>query len=79
MYTTYHFKSTEEITIDVLEAIKTAFKGKSVVLTVEEEIAEQIPEWQKEIVLARLEEIKQNPAMALSEQAFQTKFQQLKK
>ncbi len=79
MYTTYHFKSTAEITTDVLEAIKTAFKGKSVVLTVEEDVTEQVPEWHKKLVMGRLEEIKQNPDMALSEEAFQFKLQQLKK
>ena len=37
MYTTYHFKSAADINIDMLEAIKAAFKGKPVVITVEEE------------------------------------------
>jgi hypothetical protein len=37
MYTTFHFESAEDITADVLSAIKAAFKKKPVVLTIEEE------------------------------------------
>ncbi|MBC7553893.1 MAG: hypothetical protein H7257_07930 [Taibaiella sp.] len=37
MYTTYHLNSASEITADVVEAIKAAFKEKPIVLTVEEE------------------------------------------
>jgi hypothetical protein len=37
MYTTYHFQSAADINNDVIEAIKTAFKGKSIVVTIEEE------------------------------------------
>ena len=37
MYTSYHFKSAAEINPDILEAIKAVFKGKPVVITVEEE------------------------------------------
>lgn len=40
MYTTYHFKSALDINIDILNAIKTAFKEKPVVLTIEEEFDE---------------------------------------
>ena len=40
MYTTYHFKSAADINMDILNAIKTAFKEKPVVLTIEEEIDE---------------------------------------
>lgn len=40
MYTTYHFQSAADITVDVLNAIKTAFKEKPVVLTIEEEMDE---------------------------------------
>lgn len=40
MYTTYHFKSALDINIDVLNAIKTAFKEKPVVITIEEEVDE---------------------------------------
>lgn len=37
MYTTYHFKSAADINMDILDAIKTAFKEKPVVITIEEE------------------------------------------
>ncbi|MBX3254087.1 MAG: hypothetical protein KF862_08105 [Chitinophagaceae bacterium] len=37
MYTTYHLASAQEITTDVIEAIKAAFKTKPVKLTVEVE------------------------------------------
>lgn len=37
MYTTYHFQSAADITVDVLNAIKNVFKEKPVVITVEEE------------------------------------------
>jgi hypothetical protein len=40
MYTTYHFQSAKEITNDFLDAIKVAFKGKAIVITVEEEMDE---------------------------------------
>ena len=38
MYTTYHLSSAEELTTDILEAIKTTFKSKPITITVEEEI-----------------------------------------
>lgn len=40
MYTTYHLKNVSELNNDILEAIKAAFKGKPIVLTVEEEMDE---------------------------------------
>ena len=40
MYTTYHFKSASEINIDVVDAIKAAFKGRPVVITVDEDLDE---------------------------------------
>lgn len=40
MYTTYHLKNVSELNSDILEAIKSAFKGKPVVITVEEEMDE---------------------------------------
>jgi len=59
MYTTYHLDSASELDINILEAIKTAFKDKSIVITVEEN--SEIPEWQKELVLERREYYKQHP------------------
>ena len=40
MYTTYHFKSAADINMDIINAIKTAFKEKPVVITIEEDIDE---------------------------------------
>ena len=37
MYTTYHLSSADEITADILVAIKATFKSKPIVITVEEE------------------------------------------
>ena len=37
MYTTYHFQSASDINKDIIDAIKAAFKGKPIVITVEEE------------------------------------------
>ena len=37
MYTTYHLSSAQEISIELLEAIKVAFKSKPITITVEEE------------------------------------------
>lgn len=38
MYTTYHLSSAQEVTTDILEAIKTTFKSKAITITVTEEI-----------------------------------------
>ena len=40
MYTTYHLQSAQEATTDILEAIKTAFRNKSITITIEEDIDE---------------------------------------
>ncbi len=79
MYTTYHFNSPAEITPEIVESIKTAFKGKSVVITVEEDATDEIPEWHKELAKTRIEEMKQNPETMLSQEAFESKLRQLKK
>ena len=38
MYTTYHLNSAADINADILDAIKSVFKEKPIVLTVEEEL-----------------------------------------
>ena len=38
MYTTYHLSSAQEVTTDILEAIKKTFKSKPITITVAEEI-----------------------------------------
>lgn len=50
MYKTYHFKSVADINVKILDAIKKAFKGKAVTITIKEEKeenAEDIPKWQR--------------------------------
>jgi PHD/YefM family antitoxin component YafN of YafNO toxin-antitoxin module len=37
MYTTYHLQSAADLNNDIIKAIKTAFKGKSIVVTIEED------------------------------------------
>ncbi len=38
MYATYHLSSPEEITPDIIDAIKATFKSKPITITVEEEL-----------------------------------------
>jgi hypothetical protein len=38
MYTTYHLSSAQEISIEILEAIKSTFKSKPISITIEEEL-----------------------------------------
>lgn len=58
MYTTYHFESATEITTDIIDSIKTVFKGKSIVVTVEEETeANDIPQWHIPILQERLQNL----------------------
>lgn len=59
MDTTFRFSSTQEITQEFVEQIKTLYKGKAVSITVTEDF--YVPTWQKEEVLRRREEIKNHP------------------
>ena len=36
MYTTFHLKSAQEVSTDILDAIKATFKSKSITIIVEE-------------------------------------------
>jgi len=36
MYTTYHFSSAQEVSTEILDAIKATFKAKPITITVEE-------------------------------------------
>jgi len=38
MYSTFHLSSAEEVTADILEAIRATFKSKPITITVEEEL-----------------------------------------
>lgn len=37
MYTTYHLKSAQEVSTDILDAIKATFKSKPITIIVEED------------------------------------------
>ncbi len=39
MYTTYHLSSAQDISPDITEAAKVAFKLKAITITIEEEMA----------------------------------------
>lgn len=38
MYATYHLSSAEEVTTDIVDAIKATFRNKPITITVEEEL-----------------------------------------
>lgn len=38
MYTTYHLSSAQDLTVELIEAIKASFKSKPITITVEEEV-----------------------------------------
>jgi hypothetical protein len=59
MSTTFHFSSAKEVTNELIETIKFAYKDKSISITIEKE--DYIPMWQKEEVLRRKEFAKNNP------------------
>lgn len=54
MYTTYHLDSAQDITPDILDAIKVAFKSRPITITIEEEIDFVITEEMKAILDERL-------------------------
>ena len=56
MYTTYHLASAQEVSIDILEAIKANFKSKPITITVEEEDNHEISDVVKSILDERLRE-----------------------
>ena len=56
MYTTYHLASAQEVSIDILEAIKANFKSKPITITVEEEDNHEISDVVKTVLDERLRE-----------------------
>jgi hypothetical protein len=51
METTFHFSSAQEITADIVEAIKQAYKKKPVSIHIQEEYI--VPDWQIQEVRRR--------------------------
>lgn len=59
METTFRFSSTNEITEEFIEKLKSFYKGKAVSIIVSEDFS--IPDWQKEEVLKRQAYIEKHP------------------
>jgi hypothetical protein len=74
MSTTFHFSSAKEVTNELIETIKFAYKDKSISITIEEE--DYIPMWQKEEVLRRKEFAKNNPESLID---FETMMKELER
>ena len=54
MYTTYHLDSAQDITPDILDAIKIAFKSRPITITIEEEEDFELSQEMKAILDGRL-------------------------
>jgi hypothetical protein len=54
MYTTYHLDSAQDINLDILEAIKVAFKSRPITITIEED--SELTQEMKDILDERLME-----------------------
>jgi hypothetical protein len=52
MYTTYHLDSAQDINLDILEAIKVAFKSRPITITIEED--SELTQEMKDILDERL-------------------------
>jgi hypothetical protein len=61
MYTTYHLSSAQDINIDILEAIKIAFKSKPITITIEEDTNFQLSQETKNMLDTRLNDYLKNP------------------
>lgn len=59
MDTTFRFSSTQEITEEFIEQLKSFYKGKAISITVKEESL--VPNWQIEEVLRRQNHVKNHP------------------
>jgi hypothetical protein len=61
MYTTYHLSSAQDINIDILEAIKVAFKSKPITITIEEDTNFELSQETKNMLDTRLNDYLKNP------------------
>jgi len=70
MYTTYHLQSADDITEDVVKAIKTAFKSKPIKVTIEEEVDAtaflMANPLDKAIIMASIEQDKKGESILVS-------------
>jgi hypothetical protein len=57
MYTTYHLKSAQEVSTDLLDAIKATFKSKPITIIVDEDESNfELTEEMKAVLQDRLQE-----------------------
>jgi hypothetical protein len=57
MYTTYHLTSAQEVSTDILDAIKATFKSKPITIIVEEDDSDfELSADMKEVLDGRLQE-----------------------
>jgi hypothetical protein len=61
MYTTYHLSSAQEVNVDILEAIKVAFKSKPITITIEEDRDFELSQETKKMLDTRLNDYLKNP------------------
>ena len=61
MYTTYHLSSAQEVNVDILEAIKAAFKSRPITITIEEDRDFELSQETKNMLDTRLNDYLQNP------------------
>ena len=57
MYTTYHLSSAQDVSTDILDAIKATFKSKAITIIVEENDSDfELTEGEKAVLDERLQE-----------------------
>ena len=54
MYTSYHFSSAQDVSIDLIQSIKAAYKDRAIIITVEED--EPVPEGMTSQMVEKLDE-----------------------
>lgn len=60
MNTTYHFSSAQEISTDIIDSIKAAYKSRPITITIEEDIVFEISDETKKMLDNRLNDYLQN-------------------
>ena len=61
MYTTFHLSSAQEVSVDMLDAIKAAFKTKPITITIEEDYDFELSDESKNMLDSRLNDYLNNP------------------
>ena len=61
MYTTFHVPSAQEVSVDMLDAIKAAFKTKPITITIEEDSDFELSDESKNMLDSRLNDYLNNP------------------